>query len=71
MKFDFSKSREDFRNKYQLELQSINKNVLYITHEIDKCLRILRVLQNDARLQSQVDDFYNKDDESEPKDEAP
>ncbi len=71
MKFDFSKSREDLRNKYQLELQSINKNVLYITHEIDKCLRILRVLQNDAKLQSQVDEFYNRDDESEPKDEAP
>ncbi len=71
MKFDFSKSREDLQNKYQLELQSINKNVLYITHEIDKCLRILRVLQNDAKLQSQVDEFYNRDDESEPKDEAP
>ncbi len=36
----------------------INKNILYLTHNLDKCLALLRKLQIDNDLQTQVDDFH-------------
>ncbi len=59
MKFDFSKSREDLQNKFQLnKIDIINKNILYLTHEVDKCVVLLKKLENSANLQKQVDDYF-------------
>ncbi len=66
MKFDFSKSNDsDFRNKLQLnKLDIINKNILYITHVVDKIGIIVNELQNSSNLQKQVDEYF----EDDPKD---
>ncbi len=64
MNFDFIKSSEpDLQNKIQSELFVLMKNVLYITHECDKILKIVNELKNDKSLQKQVDDYYG---DSEP-----
>ncbi len=66
MKFDFSKSNNsDFRNKLQSsEFNIMNKNILYITHEVDKILKIVALIKNNAELQKQVDQYF----EDDPKD---
>ncbi len=66
MKFDFSKSREDLQNKFQTnKLEIINKNLLYITHEIDKCVSMLRRIEVDTNLQKQVTEYFDDDVEQE------
>ncbi len=68
MKFDFSKSIEtDFRNKLQsfdskLDIQG--KNILYITYQIDKILKIVDTFKIDTGLQKQVDEYF--EDETSP-----
>ncbi len=64
MKFDFSKSTDaDLQNKYQLDkLDIVNKNILYITHVVDKISLMVIELKNSAKLQKQVDDYFEQDD---------
>ncbi len=72
MKFDFSKSSEpDFRNKFQSDLNILMKNMLYCTHQIDKCLLVLRKLETDAGTQKQVDDYFNDKDSEQEEDKEP
>ncbi len=59
MKFDFSKSSDpDFRNKLQLQLDTLMKNVLYITYRIDTLVSDMKKLTVDKGLQKQVDDYF-------------
>ena len=41
-------------------LDIMNKNILYLTHTIDKCLVLLKELKVNEDLQMQVDDYFNK-----------
>ncbi len=41
-------------------LDLMNKNILYLTHAIDKCLSLLKVMEIDRKLQMQVDDYTSK-----------
>jgi len=68
MKFDFSKSdKPDLQNKLSInKLDIINKNILYLTHEVDKCLIILKRIELDDKLQTQVEEFYPDQDDKEP-----
>ncbi len=68
MKFDFSKSIDtDFRNKLQLQLDTLIKNVLYITYRIDTLVLDMKKLTVDKGLQKQVDDYF--EEEPEPPEE--
>ncbi len=66
MKFDFSKSnKSDFRNKLQMDQFDImNKNLLYITYEMDKIHKIVTEIQHSSKLQKQVDEYFDKDETS-------
>ncbi len=68
MKFDFSKSTAaDLQNKLQLnKLDIINKNILYITHVVDKISIIVNELKNSSNLQKQVDEYFDEDKEDIP-----
>ncbi len=44
----------------------IQKNVLYLTYQVDKILKILREEQTDKGLQTQVDKYFTQDGESIP-----
>ncbi len=47
----------------------MNKNLLYVTHQVDKILKIVTVLKLDKDLQAQVDDYFVKDIEDIPEKE--
>ncbi len=56
-KFLFKSTDADFKKMFSI-LATLQKNVLYITYHMDKCLVILRKQEVDAGTQKQVDDFY-------------
>ncbi len=67
MKFDFSKSIDtDFRNKLQSDLNNLNKNIIYVTYQVDKCVKLLKELLTDKNLQKQVDQYFEEDSENIP-----
>ncbi len=40
------------------QLNLTQKNVLYITHQVDRILKILQEEETDKGLQSQVDEYF-------------
>ncbi len=69
MKFDFSKSIDtDFRNKLQLNLDTISKNVLYLTYQVDFIRKWINEQMVDKGLQKQVDEYF-EDSENIPEKE--
>ncbi len=53
------KSRETLDSKPP-SLTILNKNILYLTHTMDKCLVVLKELQHDNHLQKQVDEYFEE-----------
>ncbi len=43
------------------ELNLLQKNILYITYQVDKILKIQREEQTDKGLQKQVDEYFEQD----------
>ncbi len=66
MKFDIlSPSRTLNLNSKLDKLDIINKNLLYLTHEVDKCVSMLRRMEVDAKLQKQVTEYFDDEQEGE------
>ncbi len=62
LKFDIlSPSRTLNLNSSQTKLEIINKNILYLTHEVDKCVSMLRRMEINSKLQKQVDEYFDED----------
>ncbi len=68
MKFHNLSPPEDFNSKFQSDLLLINKNILYITHEIDQIKKIVTQISLDQRNQTIVDDFYKDKTDDIPED---
>ncbi len=68
--FDKLKSTEaDFNFSTMTDfLDIMNKNILYLTHTMDKCLLVLKRLENDTNLQKQVSDYFGDDSSHFPED---
>ena len=63
--FIFKSTTADLQKMFQyLEIQ--NKNIIYMTYQIDKCVKILRKMEVDDNAQKQVDDFYETSTEQDP-----
>ncbi len=58
-KFLFKSTAADFQKLYQLELTT-QKNVLYVTHIVDKIVRLLLELKHDKDLQTTVDKYFDE-----------
>ncbi len=56
-KFLFKSTDADFKKMFSI-IETMQKNILYITYHLDKCLVILRKQETDNALQKQVDDFH-------------
>ncbi len=56
-KFLFKSTDADFKKMFSI-IETMQKNILYITYHLDKCLVILRRQETDKGTQKQVDDFY-------------
>ncbi len=48
------------------KLDIMAKNILYLTHEIDKLNREIKRLGVDKDLQHQVDKYFDEDEETSP-----
>lgn len=64
MKFDFSKS-SDLQNKLQLQLDTINKNVLYCTRQLDKLSYAIKIIESELNLTKQANDYYHEHQNSD------
>ncbi len=62
--FSHSKSPETFNDSNNnislIRLDTINQNILYLTHEVDKCVSLLETLNKDNHLQKQVDEYFEE-----------
>ncbi len=63
--FIFKSTETDLQKMFQY-LETNKKNVLYLTYQIDKCLKILREESTDKSLQSQVDQYFEDDSKDIP-----
>ncbi len=71
MKFDIlSPSRTLNLNSSLKQLDIINKNILYLTHEVDKCVAMLRRMEVNNNLQKQVTEYFDDDLEGEARPES-
>ncbi len=61
-KFLFKSTGADLQ-KFNSILETIQKNVLYLTYRMDTCLKKLDTLSADKGLQKQVDDYFEEDAE--------
>ncbi len=62
--FIFKSTDADLQKMFQY-LETIQKNILYITYRVDSCLKQVNTLVNDKGLQKQVDEYFD-DDETSP-----
>jgi len=66
MKEFFSKSRDDFQKINPSDLlHTMNKNLLYLTYQIDGLNKLCKSMSHDMNNQKTVDDFYNRQEEGE------
>ncbi len=63
--FIFKSTGADLQKMFS-KLDLIQKNVLYLTYQVDKILKILRQIETDKGLQTQVDEYFGT--RSDPKD---
>ncbi len=59
-KFIFKSNASDLQ-KISQSLETIQKNVLYLTYRMDTCLKTLNKMAIDKGLQHQVDEYFEKD----------
>ncbi len=62
-KFLFKSTDADFK-KLSSDIETIQKNVLYLTYRVDKILKEVSTLRIDKSLQSTVDKYFDEDETS-------
>jgi len=65
MKNFIFKSTEADLQKYFQQLFTIQRNVLYTTHQVDLILKLVRQQSTDRKLQEQSDDYHAIRDEDD------
>ncbi len=63
--FIFKSSDADFKKMFQL-IETIQKNVLYLTYRIDTLMKSMQKLTTDKNLQLQVDNYFEEDSKNIP-----
>ncbi len=58
--FIFKSNASDLQKMFQ-SIETIQKNVLYVTFRVDKLLKIATEVQVDKHLQLQVDQYFDED----------
>ena len=60
--FIFKSTAADLQKMFQ-SIETIQKNVLYITYRIDMLIKKYNQIEVDKALQKQVDDYFPEDNE--------
>ncbi len=63
--FIFKSTEADLQKMFQY-LETSQKNILYLTHQVDFIRRKIVELVNDKGLQKQVDAYFDADKETSP-----
>ncbi len=63
--FIFKSTEADLQKMFQY-LETAQKNILYLTFQTDKILKIVREATTDKSLQNQVDQYFEEDDQTKP-----
>ncbi len=58
-KFIFKSNASDLQ-KISQSIETIQKNVLYITYRVDSLVKDMKTIVTDKGIQKQVDDFYDE-----------
>ncbi len=61
--FIFKSSAADLQKMFQ-QIETIQKNILYVTYRTDSILKLLKEIHIDKDLQTQVDEYFNEDETS-------
>ncbi len=64
MNLKFKSSEPDLKFDIQSQFRVINGNILYLTREVDKLVRLVKQLGVDKDLQQQVDKYFDEDETS-------
>ncbi len=59
-KFIFKSNASDLQ-KISQSIETLQKNVLYITYRVDMILKKIRTEETDKGLQKQVDEYFEED----------
>ncbi len=65
LKFNRISPSADFYSK----LDILNKNILYVTHQTDKILKLIKESTIDKDLQQQVDKYFDEDTRDIPEED--
>ncbi len=63
--FIFKSTDADLQKMFQ-SIETIQKNVLYITYRVDMLIKRYDKVEIDKALQKQVDDYFPEDNEQHP-----
>ncbi len=69
MNLKFKSSEPDLKFDLQSQLRILNQNILYLTREVDKIVRMVKQITVDKDLQQQVDKYFEDDEETSPQTE--
>ncbi len=61
--FIFKSTNADLQKMFQ-SIETIQKNVLYVTYRIDMLIKRLDKVQLDRNLQKQVDEYFDEDNQT-------
>ncbi len=61
MNLKFKSTEADLKFNIQSQLRIINQNVLYLTRQVDLCVKWLKEMDTDKGLQQQVDKYFSED----------
>ncbi len=62
--FIFKSTDADFKKMFSI-IETIQKNVLYLTYRIDMLVKEMKILTVDKGLQKQVDEYFSEDDSND------
>ncbi len=65
MNLKFKSSEPDLKFNIQSQFRILNQNILYLTREVDKIVRLVNTLSVDKNLQTQVDKYFPEDNEND------
>ncbi len=67
--FIFKSTNADLQKMFQL-IETIQKNVLYLTYRMDMLIKTVNKMEVDKGLQKQVDEYFEEEPE-QPTDKEP
>ncbi len=70
MNLKFKSSEPDLKFNIQSQFRILNGNILYLTREMDKLVRMMNTLVVDKNLQQTVDKYFEEDTKDIPEDSA-